>query len=371
MSIEGIQNAFQTNISQQASAAATTDAARGTFMGHEVAVAASPESLLADASEELGFAVDTTDKFSISERKERESTEINRRLMEIYRVLMSRAGQSEKMQQAVDALKRGADRQSMRATFQGLFEDPTDAWAAMQLAIETLEDDPSFTDKQMRELRGLSEEFAKELGEAIRLGLRGAVSGEGFPELGGMDGTRDLYRRTVGEFSSVNEVFSEIKAKYGAGFDKAMDFLFSAISADIDCETPSMGRAHLESVHQKLALVRLTQSAYALCETLTDRWESVHGEGRPLSAMELLGEVMDLRGKSYVSASQINDICAKAKPSDIEHEVLFLQELLATVRKFPVELFDDESGRMRILDAVQSSVDDAVAREDEYLASLE
>ena len=58
-------------------------------------------------------------------------------------------------------------------------------------------------------------------------------------------------------------------------------------------------------------------------------------------------------------------------PPDIEHEVLFLQELLNTVRKFPVPLFDDENGRMTVMDAVQSAVDQAIEREDEYLASLE
>ena len=51
--------------------------------------------------------------------------------------------------------------------------------------------------------------------------------------------------------------------------------------------------------------------------------------------------------------------------------MLFLQELLNTVRKFPVPLFDDENGRMTVMDAVQSAVDQAIEREDEYLASLE
>ena len=187
-----------------------------------------------------------------------------------------------------------------------------------------------------------------------------------------MESARDLYRSTVGEFSSVNEVFAEIQKAYGNNFDKAMDFLFTAISNDIDSDHPSMEKTHLESVHEKLAMVRLTQSAYTLCGELLDRWANVHNvKMSDMTAMNLLGDIVALRGKNYLGSSSIDAICRKAMPPDIEHEVLFLQELLNTVRKFPVPLFDDENGRMTVMDAVQSAVDQAIEREDEYLASLE
>ena len=170
----------------------------------------------------------------------------------------------------------------------------------------------------------------------------------------------------------MNEVFANIKAKYGNDFHKAMDFLFAAISSDIECETPSMGKAHLESVHTKLGVVRLTQSAFKLCEDVMNRWRDVHGvKNCPMSAMDLLGEVVNLRERNFLSAFQIRDICMKALPPDLEHEVIFTQELFAAVRKFPVALFNDEKGLMVVMDAVQSAVDDVVNREDEYLASLE
>ena len=39
-------------------------------------------------------------------------------------------------------------------------------------------------------------------------------------------------------------------------------------------------------------------------------------------------------------------------------------------RNLPIQLFDGEQGRMKVLDAVQESVDNAIQREDEYLANL-
>lgn len=370
MSIEGIQqNIFHPTGSQ--SVPQGSSAAEGTFMGHAVTAAESPESLLADAAEELSFAADTTDKFALNERKERRTLDTADKLMKLYRVMMQQAGKGEKMQQALASLKRAADRQVMRGALLGAFPDVTDAWAALQEAMESFEGDPEVSAAQRREIRALADAFMQENGEAIRLGLQGAVSGRDFPELGDADATKALYRQTVGEFSSVNEVFSEIQKKYGADFDRAMDFLFSAISSDIESEVPSMGRSHLESVHQKLGLVRLTQSAYRLCEDVMNRWRDVHGQTAALSAMDLLGAVVGLRDRSFVSSSQINEICARARPADIEHEVLFLQELLGAVRKFPDALFEDDRNRATVLDAVQQAVDDAVDREDEYLAGLE
>ena len=87
--------------------------------------------------------------------------------------------------------------------------------------------------------------------------------------------------------------------------------------------------------------------------------------------MDLLGSVVGLRGRSYLGMMNIQEIVRKAAPPDIEREVIFTQELLATVRKFPVALFDDEKGRMTVMDAVQDAVDDVVQREDDWLASLE
>ena len=373
MSVEGITSAFQTGFAQGAHAASAAEGAKGVFMGHTVSASAtSPASLLADAAEELGFSVDRTKDYEISQRKQRETGDAGRKLLERYQAMMQQTGKGESLNNLVESFKKLADREAMQKALGEAFPDPTDAWAALEAAKEAFDADPSVTNDQKAALAALTKDFLAENGEAVRLGLQGALAGADYPELGGTDSTRDFYRQTVGEFSSVNEVFAEIQQKYGANFDKAMDFLFAAISNDIGCEEPSMEKTHLENVHQKLGIVRLTQSAYRLCADMLGRWQDVHGMHSPdLTPMKLLGDVIDLRGRSYVGQGLVDAICRKAAPPDIEHEVIFLQELLSTVRKFPVVLFDDDQGRMKVMDAVQSAVDDAINREDEYLASLE
>ena len=154
------------------------------------------------------------------------------------------------------------------------------------------------------------------------------------------------------------------------GFGKAMDFLFNALGNDLATDVPSMETTHLESVHATLEQVRLRQSTHVQCERLLQRWQDVHGVQCGLAPMELLGDLVDLRKEHFLGAMQIDRIASKAKAPDIEREVLFLQELLNMARNLPVQLFDGEQGRMKVIDAVQESVDAAIRREDEYLASL-
>ena len=154
------------------------------------------------------------------------------------------------------------------------------------------------------------------------------------------------------------------------GFGKAMDFLFNALGNDLATDVPSMETTHLESVHATLEQVRLLQSTHVQCERLLQRWQDVHGVQCGLAPMELLGDLVDLRKEHFLGAMQIDRIASKAKAPDIEREVLFLQELLNMARNLPVQLFDGEQGRMKVIDAVQESVDTAIRREDEYLASL-
>ena len=370
MPVEGVNAAFQAQVQQSANIQGA-QGAKTVFMGHTVAVETSPASLLADAAEELGFSVDRTKDFALEQRKQRESTEIGERLLKLYLVLMQQTGKSEQLNQVVDTLKRLSDRTAMQRALLDVFKDPSDGAAALRYALDAFETDPAISADQKKELQALADDFNRENAQSIRLGMQGALAGENFPELGTCDETRDLYRHTVGDFSDVNEGFSEIKAKYGEKFDLAMVFLFSALSADIQTETPSMGRAHLESIHHKLGLVRLTQSVYLLCEQTIDRWQNVHQVRVVMTPMALLEYFMTLREKNFLSAMQIENIVKEASPPDIEHEVLFTQDLLSLTRQLPSDFFEDESKRAALMTAVQEAVNHAVDREDEWLASLE
>ena len=347
--------------------------AAGSLMGNAAVQVEDPMSLLADAAEELTFAADTTDEFELEDRKERERAEESlAERVKLYQDLMHEAGKAQDIDRLKDSLRarEGREKAAREALYR--FPDPSDAYAALSDALESLSNDPSVDPAVLEDVRQGLAELEAEHGPRIRSGMQGALAAAGYADLDGTDNLRDLYRQTVCDFTDVNAAFAHIHEKYGdVGFDKAMDFLFNALSNDLATDVPSMETTHLENVHANLEQVRLLQSTHVQCERLLQRWESVHGVAdAALTPMELLGDMVNLRNENFLGAMHIDRIAAKAKAPDIERQVLFLQELLNMTRNLPVRLFDGEQGRMKVLDAVQEAVDNAIQREDEYLANL-
>lgn len=347
--------------------------AAGSLMGNAAVQVEDPMSLLADAAEELTFAADTTDEFELEDRKERERAEESlAERVKLYQDLMHEAGKAQDIDRLKDSLRarEGREKAAREALYR--FPDPSDAYAALSDALESLSNDPSVDPAVLEDVRQGLAELEAEHGPRIRSGIQGALAAAGYADLDGTDNLRDLYRQTVCDFTDVNAAFAHIHEKYGdVGFDKAMDFLFNALSNDLATDVPSMETTHLENVHANLEQVRLLQSTHVQCERLLQRWESVHGvSDAALTPMELLGDMVNLRNENFLGAMHIDRIAAKAKAPDIERQVLFLQELLNMTRNLPVRLFDGEQGRMKVLDAVQEAVDNAIQREDEYLANL-
>ena len=284
MAIEGIHNPLAAGFNATA-AAHGTEGPHGLFMGHAVKVEATPEKLLADAAEEIGFALDKTQDYEISRRKERNAARISEEVLARYRAHLEEAGKSEAMHSTIESLKHAADAKSFRQALEEAFPDPADAWAVLEAAREAFAEDPAVSNDQKATLERVREEFFAQNRRDIALGMRGAVTGLDFGDLDGASALGSLYRDTVGEFTDVNEVYSDISARYGEKFDKAMDFLFAAISADIESAAPSLEITQLESVHRKLGEVRLTRSAHILCTEVLNRWKDVHGGVTTLTPM--------------------------------------------------------------------------------------
>lgn len=369
MPIDALNGIFPNGI--QPGQAGPAQGADGVFMGHAVRVENSAEDLLADAAEELAFSADKTDEFELKERREKgRSASLMAEKVRLYQELMHKAGKTQNLTFLRSRINVEPWKSSILQKAKEFFPDPSDAWAALSELHDELAGDSSKAALR-KELGEALKQLEAESGPAIRAGIQGALAAAGFPELGGTDELRDVYRDTVGEFSSVTEVFGDIKARFGGDFEKAMDFLFSALSADMACDEPSMGLKHLEDVNGKLGKVRLTQSAFLLCEAMDSRWHGVHGVEGGTSPMSLLEDVISLRDQRFVGRMHVDAMLEKAKAPDVEHEVLFLQDLLQTVRNMPPAFFDGDEQRMKVYDAVQESVDAAVEREDEYLAQLE
>ncbi|MBQ4567010.1 MAG: type III secretion system gatekeeper subunit SctW [Desulfovibrio sp.] len=349
---------------------ATSSAAVGSLFGHAATVVESPMSLLADAAEELTFAVDSTDDFELEERKERDKiSEALEERVKKYQELMREKGAAEQIHQLADSIRARAAREEALRQAREYFPDPSDAWAALKAVRDELAGEPDSA-KALQAVDEALAELEASQGAAIRSGICGALNASGFESLGSSEQLGALYRGVVCDFGDVNEVFAHIQTTYGKDFDAALDFLYKALASDMAADTSSMEKSHLEHINNNLGELRQLQSARSLCARLLERWDTVHGiKDCPLDDMALLGKIIALRKENYISGSQIARLADEARAPDIERKVLFLQELLNVSRSFTPMLFDGTEGRMRVIGAIQDAVDTAIAEEDQWLAS--
>ena len=347
--------------------------ALGELAGYQVRAAENPLDLLADAAEELTFAHDNTKELDLKERKSREKrfdgmVEKAAR----YQELMDKSAYKDALARLADQLR--GQRDPRAAQDQALKEfggDPSLAWAALKKLREDLAGEAP--PEVLAALEAAAAELENADGPAIRAGLTGAVAAAEHADWGDPFSLGGDYRRAVCEFyDRPEDMFAFIQEKYGAGnFEAAMDFFFQSLGADLASDQPSHGPAHLEAVGAGLGQARALNSAHALTNRLLERWQTVHqAEDCGLTALDLVKSMLQAKNQRFLGPDDFTPLVQAARPPDIEREVLFLQELLGTVRLFSPQFFDGPESRMKVMAAVQETLDRAIAREDEYLASL-
>jgi type III secretion protein W len=341
-------------------------AASGSLAGLTLTVASSPESLLADAAEELTFAVDNTEELELKERKEKDSigTDLLERV-NFYRELLREKGLDEKTDALAEALKKGADVKGLLEKAREFFPDPADAFAALTEMAEKRPEDPI--------IKEALDELESSSGQEIRASIAGALAGKSFPDLGPPLELKNDYAHVVIDFPGALETFGYILERFGENdFDRGVEFLLKALGNDLASDRPSADKAALESVTGQLGRVRTLNGVRALGQKLTDRWGTLAGDsGSKLTDIDFLKFVLEGAKETLPSASMADPLVKLAAPPDIEREVLFRQELLKSVKNVSIQTFSGPEPRGRLLDALQEGLDLAVAREDEWLAAME
>lgn len=367
----------------QAAGAETAAAHLGTLMGMTVAHAPAEASPLADAATEMGLMAGETqaDEKSLEEfEQDREIDEERRERAQKYRELMGKdQGRLHRLASLRDFLDSQQQRRDNQREIARFFSNPTELYVALGYILSTLEEveaggsAPVGGDaraRQASEIRWLMEDLEERHGPRIQADMVGALSSGSYEDLGPGLELGEFYGRTLCDFTTVNDVLLHVHENFGVeGFDRALDFLYGALGADMASHRPSMEMTHLEYVQKSLGQVRLMHNAFLHCQNLLQRWEKVHGVSVEIAPLALVRQIMDLNRHAYLGSMHIEAIAQSAHAPDIEHEVLFLQEFMAMLRALPTRLFEGDEGRMKVLEAVQQAVDKAVEREDAWLAS--
>jgi type III secretion protein W len=338
--------------------------------GLKLTIADSPETNLADAAEELTFGVDNTKESALKERREKRSIDSSLvAKVKLYQEIMALNGRFDRLDALSTALKGAKNREDFLREAKNSFPDPTDAYAALSELSENAE--KNGLDPEL--LRAALAELDQSAGPEIRAALAGALVGRDFGDLGGPLELKTDYVHAAVDFPEPLDMLNHVLERFGVeGFERGLDFLAKSLAVDLAADSPSRDKIGLAAVANQLGQLRVLNGVRDLGEKLVERWAEVHGQtDSKLTDRDFLRFVLEGRRDNYPSASIADPLVALAKPPDIELEVLFRQDLLNSVKNVAVHAIGDLERRDRFMAAVQEGLDLAVAREDDYLASLE
>ena len=82
-------------------------------------------------------------------------------------------------------------------------------------------------------------------------------------------------------------------------------------------------------------------------------------------ADQLMIGLLRLGEQSWIGPSDIRGLVRPLALANIEAEIYLLRELGEVARMIPLKIFRDPEDRLRLVDAVQQALDDAIEREEE------
>ena len=75
-------------------------------------------------------------------------------------------------------------------------------------------------------------------------------------------------------------------------------------------------------------------------------------------------EILPLKDQKWVDHHRINKLADKLELDNIEAKIYFLRELSGIVRKLPLNIYQDPDDRLRLVEAIQKSLDQAIEEEE-------
>jgi type III secretion protein W len=353
----------------------TAGTAKGVFMGAEVAQAESPMSLLADAAEELTFSLAEKEESRLDERKEKSGPKSSRDLLvqAAEKLLQRLDEQTGRALNHLERLFRARNNAELSELMQALGEvleregrgrDPADQFILLAGLKERL--GPGYA--LAGTLDSALDSLASREHSAIASGLAVDVSARDFAELGEGRELRGVYRSVVADFTSPRDVLTRLLKQFGPGhLDKGLDFLMTALGQELSSAAPSAEKTQLKALTGDLAAVRVLGLVHARCSSLLDRLERAHGVKSPLEPEKLLDAVLALRDNQFAGSYDFERLVSMAAIPDTERKVLFLQDMLQGLRDLPDLFYEGNETRLRVQDAAQTALDEAVRQEEEEL----
>jgi type III secretion system TyeA family effector delivery regulator len=150
-------------------------------------------------------------------------------------------------------------------------------------------------------------------------------------------------------------------------FSATIDFLTSALAADLAASRPSGEPAQLNEVVDGLQQVRLLGNAHNSSRDLLTKFHKSTNNSVPVAPFRLMTGMLDSANGGRVSDVDFVRIAIDFNLPPLEPTINFLTQFRDVVRNLPPRAYDKPETRERVLDAMQKAIDHSIDEEEAAL----
>lgn len=199
---------------------------------------------------------------------------------------------------------------------------------------------------------------------------------------------RDFYRQAVlgyqspstsyrhiashlGQFSGRQDVPGAAPVADGPEFERqfsvTIDFLASALVADLAATRPSGDPSQLSEVVDGLQQVRFLGNAHTASRELLTKFHNSTNNSVPVAPFRLMTRMLDSANGGRVSDADFVCMASDFNFPPLEPTINFLTQFRDVVRNLPPRAYDKPETRERVLDAMQKAIDHSIDEEEAAL----
>lgn len=173
------------------------------------------------------------------------------------------------------------------------------------------------------------------------------------------------------QFSGRQDLLGETPVADGPEFEKhfsaTIDFLTSALAADLAASRPSGEPAQLGEVVDGLQQVRFLGNAHNSSRDLLTKFHKTTNNSVPVAPFRMMTGMLDSANGGRVSAGDFVRMASDFNLPPLEPTINFLTQFRDVVRSLPPRAYDKPETRERVLDAMQKAIDHSIDEEEAAL----
>jgi len=340
----------------------------GKAMGYAVKMMSDPGESLMDSMEELSMSFEEKKLNDIGKRKLGEmrgkSTLLATMIDKWMKTLPDMPDQAhmEKLLRRIRSLlQQGGTPEDLLSLLERDSDDAVEQFAM----LDVLENAGGLDDESKKLIQAAKSLLQRTKGEEIRAGINLAqIVNARSADISELKELRKLYRNEVLGYRNPQDCYRALLAQRGAeGIKLSLDFLVEACGVDIQSASPSKSKTELGRILGDLQCVNTLTAALDRTNVLVAKMARQFGEKTALDGTALMGKLIDLTEKSFVDKREIVSLEKSVGLGSTLGRLYFMTSLQGIVRQLSTRLFEDESTRTRLVDAVQEHLDDLVAEQ--------